>query len=189
MKKYLIIASALFLSACSLSNSPSNPFSSSTEVSSLYTSQFSDVPIPTQMKSNIDATLTTISSSGEKIGMETFSGHLDDQTLGASMAHNLANQGWSMLGIIQSNRTLQLYQKESRYLVITIESGALNSAMELWMVNKYYQGSGDTNPAKEAFSAPKKQQKSQQRTPPKKTNSAPVPPQNSDNFGSESLSQ
>ncbi len=128
---------SLFLGACSMDNvSISNPFSATTEVTSVYTSQFPDVPIPMDMDSEPKETLTTISSSGDKVGKETFSGRVEHNSLGAAMAHNLANQGWTMLGIVQSDSTLQLYQKGTRYLIITISDGTISSNMVLWMVSQ-----------------------------------------------------
>ncbi len=136
MKKYLIFM-VFFLGACSVNNGAvQNPFSTSTEVTSVYVSQFPDVPIPMDMNSDVNETLTTISSSGEKVGKETFSGRVDPSSLGAAMAHNLNSQGWTMLGIVQSGNTLQLYQKNSRYLIVTITDGAFSTNMILWMLSK-----------------------------------------------------
>ena len=140
MIKYLVVASALFLSACSMSSSPA--VSLSTAVTSVYISQFPDVPIPMQMKTIPSKTLTTLSSSGEKVGREMFSGRIDHTTLGAAMAHSLKNQGWSMIGIVQSTSTLQLYKKSTRFLILNIEAGTISSSMDLWMISHLDQHMG-----------------------------------------------
>ncbi len=142
MKK-ILIGCALFLSACSMDNlNVTNPFATTTEVTSVYTSQFPDVPIPVDMKSKADETLTTISSSGEKVGRETFGGRVEHNSLGAAMAHNLKNQGWMMLGIVQGERTMQLYQKGGRYLIVTIEDGTIEAKLEVWMISQVGGGFG-----------------------------------------------
>ncbi len=152
IKRCLIIASALFLSACSLSGTNTNPFASSTTVTSVYTSQFPDVPVPMDMKVDAKSTLTTISSNGEKVGREYFSGRIEHNSLGAAMAHNLKSQAWTMIGIVQGKHTLQLYQKGSRFLIVTIDDTALGSNMEFWMINRLNPTNGGM--VQEMFSVP-----------------------------------
>ncbi len=136
MKKYLLLMS-LMLTACNFDDiTVTNPFAATTDVSSVYTSQFSDVPIPMDMKSDANNTLTTISSSGHKIGKESFSGRVEHNSLGAAMAHNLKNQGWTMLGIAQGENTLQLYQKNARFLIVTIEESMTGSKLVVWVLSK-----------------------------------------------------
>lgn len=137
MKKYILFVSVLLLSACSMGNMQvENPFSSTTNVQNVYLSQFPDVPIPADMKSNPSKTITTMSSTGEKVGKEVLTGRVEHNSLGAAMAHNLKNQAWNMLGIVQGKATLQLYSKGSRFLIVMIEDGNFSSTLTLWMMNQ-----------------------------------------------------
>lgn len=189
MKKYLLFAGFLFLSACSMgsmgtsSSSPSG--STANPVSNVYASQFPDVPIPVGMESEAKEAFTTISSSGDKVGKEAFSGRVEHGSLGATMALNLKNQGWTLLGIVQSQRIFQLYSKGSRYLVITIEDGTLGSDMELWMIS---QIAAKQSPNQEVFNFQNPASNTPQNvqsTP--NTQNAPLPTSDFDSFGSESL--
>lgn len=136
MKKYILFVSVLLLNACVSNMNIENPFSSTTNVSNVYVSQFPDVPIPADMKPDPKNTITTISSNGDKIGKEVLTGRVEHNSLGAAMAHNLRNQGWFMLGIVQGKSTLQLYNKNARYLITLIEDGNFGSTLTLYMINQ-----------------------------------------------------
>ena len=175
MKKYLLFAGLLLLSACTMSSTNANNANPAGAVTTtMYASQFPDVPIPSGMKSKPKETFTTISSSGEKVGKESFSGSVEHSSLGATMAGNLKNQGWTLLGIVQSQRVFQLYAKGSRYLVITIQDSTLGSDMELWMISQIT-----------AHSAVQEAANSQE--PVQSLSDSPLPSSDFDSFGSESL--
>ena len=118
MKKIILLSSLLFLTACvsGFNSSPETPASST--VSNVYTSQFPEVPIPMLMKTDPKNTLTTVNSAGEKLGRENFTGNMEASNLAAHMIQNLTSQSWSLIGTMQGEKSLQLYQKDTRYLII-----------------------------------------------------------------------
>ncbi len=122
MKKIILLSSLLFLTACvsGFNSSPETPASST--VSNVYTSQFPEVPIPMLMKTDPKNTLTTVNSAGEKLGRENFTGNMEASNLAAHMIQNLTSQSWSLIGTMQGEKSLQLYQKDTRYLIIFIEA-------------------------------------------------------------------
>jgi hypothetical protein len=134
MKKFILLASFLFLTACFNMDMSSDSPAAST-VSNVYTSQFPEVPIPMLMEPDPKNSLTTVNSAGEKLGRENFKGNMEASNLAAHMVQNLTSQSWSLVGAIQGEKTLQLYQKDSRYLIIFIESGTFNTNMQVWVVN------------------------------------------------------
>ncbi len=134
MKKFLLLASFLLLTACFDMNTSADSPASST-VRNVYTSQFPEVPIPMLMEPDPKNSLTTVNSAGEKLGRENFKGNMEASNLAAHMVQNLTSQSWSLIGSVQGEKTLQLYQKDSRYLVIFIESGTFNTSMQVWVVN------------------------------------------------------
>lgn len=135
MKKILLCCSFLFLTACfsGLNATPDQPQTST--VSNVYTSQFPDVPIPMLMKADPKNTLTTINSTGEKLGRENFTGSMEASNLAAHMVQNLSAQGWTLIGSMHGEKSLQLYNKETRYLIVFIGVGNFSTAMEVWVVN------------------------------------------------------
>ena len=136
MKKFLLFASFLLLTAClDMNTSGSSTPAASTTVSNVYTSQFPEVPIPMLMEPDPKNSLTTVNSAGEKLGRENFKGNMEASNLAAHMVQNLTSQSWSLIGSVQGEKTLQLYQKDSRYLVIFIEAGTFNTTMQVWVVN------------------------------------------------------
>lgn len=152
--------------------------------SNVYASQFPDVPIPVGMKTEPKEAFTTISSSGDKVGKEAFSGRIEHSSLGATMALNLKNQGWTLLGIVQSQRIFQLYAKGSRYLVITIEGGSSGSDMELWMISQISTQGVPNQPALNFNNA---NQNTQSNPAQNNVPNPPLPSSDFDSFGSESL--
>lgn len=188
MKKYLLFAGLLFLSACTMSSVNANNADPATSTASnVYVSQFPDVPIPTGMKTEPKEAFTTISSSGDKVGKEAFSGRIEHASLGATMALNLKNQGWTLLGIVQSQRIFQLYAKGSRYLVITIEDGSTGSDMELWMISQMATQGAQSQAV---FNFNNANQNTQSNPPQGNVPNTPppsLPSSDFDSFGSESL--
>lgn len=135
MKKILLLASFLMLTACFNMDTSSDTPAAST-VSNVYTSQFPEVPIPMLMEPDPKNSLTTVNSAGEKLGRENFKGNMEASNLAAHMVQNLTSQSWSLIGAVQGEKTLQLYQKDSRYAVIFIERGTIYTYMQVWVVNQ-----------------------------------------------------
>lgn len=135
MKKILLLASFLLLTACFNMDTSSDTPAAST-VSSVYTSQFPEVPIPMFMEPDPKNSLTTVNSAGERLGRENFKGNMEASNLAAHMVQNLTSQSWALIGAIQGEKTLQLYQKDSRYAVIFIERGTIYTYMQVWVVNQ-----------------------------------------------------
>lgn len=135
----LVCLSAAVLTACSNLNIP-NPFSSSSDVNDVYISQFPDIPIPADMKSVPKNTLVTPTQDGAKIGLETFSGRVESASLANAMIHNMSRQGWSLRGSTTGKRTMQLHEKDQRYAVIYLYDQTMNTAMEIWVLNRLSEG-------------------------------------------------
>lgn len=129
----------LMLAGCAATGIP-NPFSSTADVSDVYLSQFPDIPIPVDMKSNSKGTLVSTTQDGIRIGLETFSGRVQASSLANAMIHNMSRQGWSLRGSVSGNRTMQLHEKEQRFAVIYLYESPLTTTMELWIVNRLSGG-------------------------------------------------
>lgn len=148
MKKLLCLACLLFLSACLSSTEPALSDPSSQSVS-VYTSQFTDVPIPMEMQSEPSNALITINADGHKVGTEVFSGSTEQNTLANLMIQNLYSQNWKLVSLIHGRMTLQLYTKDSRYLILLIKGESSGSHMELWVLNQLTNP--ENNPALQHF--------------------------------------
>jgi hypothetical protein len=131
----LPVLCSFLLTGCVAPDIP-NPFASTSDVSDVYLSQFPDIPIPADMKSNSKNTLVSTTPDGIKIGLETFTGRVQAPSLANAMIHNMSRQGWSLRGSVTGNRTMQLHEKEERFAVIYLYESALNTTMEVWIVNR-----------------------------------------------------
>ena len=89
-----------------------NPFSSTSDVNDVYYSKFPDIPIPSDMKSDIGETAS----------------------LASAMTHNMMPQGWILRGQVTGKRTMQLYEKDGRFAAIYLYDGMMNTTMEIWVL-------------------------------------------------------
>lgn len=130
-----VCLTAVVLTGCADLNIP-NPFSSTSDVNDVYISQFPDVPIPADMKSEPKNTLVTPTQDGTKMGLETFTGRVEAASLANAMIHNMARQGWSLRGSISGKRTMQLHEKDQRYAILYFYDQTMSTAMEVWVLNR-----------------------------------------------------
>lgn len=113
----------------------SNPFSSTSDVNDVYYSKFPDIPVPSDMKSDIGETLVSTTPNAVKIGLETFSGRVESASLASAMTHNLTPQGWVLRGQVTGKRTMLLFEKDERFAVIYLYDGMMNTTMEVWVLH------------------------------------------------------
>ena len=111
-----------------------NRFSSTSDVNDVYYSKFPDIPIPSDMKSDIGETLVSSTPNGVKVGLETFSGRVESASLASAMTHNMMPQGWILRGQVTGKRTMQLYEKDGRFAAIYLYDGMMNTTMEIWVL-------------------------------------------------------
>ena len=135
----LVCLGIVVLAGCANLNIP-NPFSSSSDVNDVYISQFPDIPIPADMKSVPKQTLVTPTQDGTKVGLETFKGRVEAASLANAMIHNMSRQGWSLRGSTSGTRTMQLHEKDQRYAIIYLYEQTVNTAMEIWVLNRLSDG-------------------------------------------------
>ena len=140
------VACAVILSSGCSQLEVSNPFATVSDIKETYASQFTDIPVPTEMKSVPSSTLTTPTQQGIKVGLETYEGRVDSASLANAMIHNMARQGWSLRGSVTGKRTMQLHEKDQRFGVIYINGGTITTTMEVWVLNRL-SGSGHVNAA------------------------------------------
>lgn len=129
----LLLGLALTLTGCA-GLEFSNPFSSASDVNDVYYSKFPDIPIPSDMKSDLKETLVSTTPNAVKVGLETFSGRVESSSLASAMTHNMTPQGWVLRGQITGKRTMQLFEKDGRFAVIYLYDGMLDTSMEVWVL-------------------------------------------------------
>lgn len=124
-----------------------NPFARThANVTDVYYGNFPDICIPNDMAIDHSRTLVSVGHDGEKIGLLTFEGRVDQISLCSAMIHNMCRQGWTLRGVIDGKRTIQLYEKKGRYAILYIYGQKISTAIEVWVLSHlddgvYQQGS------------------------------------------------
>lgn len=132
---FAALVAVLMLSGCSVGDFEiKNPFEQPSLTES-YFSQFRDVPIPAPMSSRTRESYVTVGHDGGKIGLESFDGRVEAESLANIMMQNMAKSGWQLRGSSAGMRAIQLYQKEPHYAVLFFHDGIFQTSMDVWMVN------------------------------------------------------
>lgn len=127
-----LFCALLFLQGCA-DMDISNPFgSSTTDANEVYYDQFVDIPIPRDMDVDRKRSLVSVTPEGTKIGLITTEGRVDMASLSNAMAHNMAQQGWSIRTKVSGPKMVEVFEKDSRVAVLYFYEQTTSTAMEIW---------------------------------------------------------
>ena len=136
----LLLLGALLLPGCADLNI-SNPFEQSTTSGyEVYFDQFSDVPSPRDMSVDSQRSLISVAQDGTKTGLLTVEGRVDKPSLANAMLLNMNRQGWNLRGATIGDKTMHLYEKDSRYTVLYFYDQTTTAAMEIWVLTRLADG-------------------------------------------------
>ena len=93
---------------------------------------FGDVLVPSEMKVN-KKTSFVYQTSGFSSGVLVLSGRVENNSLYAFFETNMAKDNWRLVSSFKSPRTVMLFQKESRWCVISITDGDFKTHVEIWV--------------------------------------------------------
>ena len=63
----------------------------------------------------------------------------------------MSRQGWTLRGVIDGKRTIQLYEKSGRYAILYIYNQQLTTAIEVWVLARLDDGAYQLNPSRETI--------------------------------------
>ena len=136
----LLICALLPLSGCAELNI-SNPFETkASDGSEVYFDQFPDVPIPRDMSVDAKRSLISVAQDGTKTGLITVEGRVDKPSLANAMILNMNRQGWNLRAAAIGSKTMHLYEKGDRYVVIYYYDQTTTAAMEIWAMTRLADG-------------------------------------------------
>lgn len=136
----LFLLCVFLLPGCSDMNIP-NPFETSTASGTeVYFDQFPDVPIPKDLTVDTKRSLVSVTPDGTKTGLLTVEGRVDKPSLANAMILNMSNQGWTMRGATIGNKTMHLFEKDSRFAVLYYYDQTVTAAMEIWILTRLAEG-------------------------------------------------
>jgi hypothetical protein len=143
LPRLFVLCSALVLcAACASDGSFRNPFGSETAEESVapapayFFSEFSDVPIPTQMEESKNDTFITFAASGVKCGVQRFTGRVDVVSLMNTMRQNLAANGWTLRSLLRAKESVLVFDKPDRVVAFHIRDGILSTEMWVFMTSR-----------------------------------------------------
>ena len=137
---FVLCLFAVSLTACGGSGSGGFFSSGSTPVDATYFSEFSDIPIPRDMKEVLKKTYLVINSDGSRSGTQTFEGSVELQSLMTAMLYNMIQQGWVPRSVFKGERCAMVFEKGASIAVITGSDGTLRTTMELWVAKRIQDG-------------------------------------------------
>jgi hypothetical protein len=110
--------------------SPANP-AAAPESKSVYL-DFGDVLMPTQLK--VDRKHSFIfSTSGITAGVLSLKGRVEVDSLITFFQNKMPVDGWQPISFIKASRSMLLFKKQSRWCVISIIKGNINTLTEIWV--------------------------------------------------------
>lgn len=126
--KLLLIITGL----CALFSGCSFLSGGSSDVNDTYTTEFSDIPIPSSM--DIEKGYTELDTTGNvRAGHMRFSGNVEWLSLLNACIYNMHKEGWSPLAIYKHKNGLLVFSKDERLCVITTSESIASTSMHVWV--------------------------------------------------------
>ncbi|MBS3780508.1 MAG: hypothetical protein KGY41_08945 [Desulfovermiculus sp.] len=95
--------------------------------------QFSDVPVPAEMKLQSDESFI-MQTPQVKAGALVYTGwRVDPSSLSTFYMRNMPQEGWTPLSYFQYGHYLLVFHKAEKVSVIRINKGRLTTKMEIWV--------------------------------------------------------
>lgn len=137
MRAYILILLAGFLltSGCSTLSGGSSASGTTATAPQEYYYDFDDILVPKMLE--LDSSRTFVMETPSmKSGVMVFEGNAERLSLTDFFITNMTRDNWSMRSAFKSNRTLLLFEKPTRYCVISISESTFNTLCEIWVLPK-----------------------------------------------------
>ena len=155
MKVSVLCLCFLMLAACSAFNrGSSDDASGAPAAAATYLSEFSDIPIPREMKVVGKYTAIVHNQDGTKAGTQVFEGSVELQSLMNAMLYNMSQQGWLPRSVFRGLRSSMVFEKGNSMALITATEGAFNTEMALWVAKKINDGALQSREGLQIFLPP-----------------------------------
>lgn len=93
---------------------------------------FGDVRLPEELKVDNKSSFV-YRTTGFSSGVLVLEGRVELYSLITFFENSMPGDNWKFISSFKSPRTLMLFQKESRWCVINITEGSLNTLVEIWV--------------------------------------------------------
>ena len=137
-KALVVICAALMLfTGCSALKSKKTPSTgpggstAAPQAKNIYL-DFGDVLLPRELKMNRGESFV-FSTSGFTAGLLSLKGRVEINSLIAYFENKMPVDGWQLISAIKSSRSMLLFKKQTRWCVISIVEGQINTSVEIWV--------------------------------------------------------
>lgn len=93
---------------------------------------FSDVMVPSEL-TLVRGESFVYAASGTTAGVLTLKGRVDRDSLITFFDNNMAKDNWRMISSFSAPKAILLFQKDTRWCVISIEDGFWNEYVKVWV--------------------------------------------------------
>lgn len=132
----LILSFALGFFGCASSSSNAPPASQATlqkDANSMPTYyDFGDVMVPSELKLNRKESFV-YATGGTTAGVLTLKGRVDRDSLIAFFENNMVKDNWRLISSFRAPKAVMLFQKESRWCIISIEEDFMSELVKIWV--------------------------------------------------------
>ncbi len=96
---------------------------------------FDDIPIPMEMTLNRNDSIL-FESQGIKVGMLTYTGRVDSESLFNYFQVSMQNEDWRLLSYIKYGTQILTFDKDNRLCTIRIIEGRMRTELQIWVSPK-----------------------------------------------------
>lgn len=97
-----------------------------------YYYDFNDILVPLEMELDPDNSFV-IETPSEKSGLMIFSGKVEFRSLTDFFVNNMQSDGWRLLSSLRSSRTIVIFEKDTRYCIMSITNSKFDTGLEIWI--------------------------------------------------------
>ncbi len=133
------VLALLLVMGCSTLGSKDKAASSGTEAAASATQEnapvyldFGDVMLPRELEVDKKESFV-MNSAGMTSGVLVLSGSVDANSLVSFFENKMPVDGWRKIGSFRSQRSMLLFEKKTRWCVISITDGQFKTRVEIWV--------------------------------------------------------
>ncbi len=145
LKTYCAIILAASLCGCTMANSAAdenpaegNPSAEGAVVNGngnagIYYADFDDIPIPNEMSVDHNKSLV-IGTLSRQTGVLVLTGRVNAQSLYRFYYDNMPKQGFMLRGFFKHAKSLVIFEKQGKDVIIYVDEGTIFTTVEIWVV-------------------------------------------------------
>ncbi len=145
-KTFMPLLLVVLLSGCATgglfgddtADEPVNPY---------FTSEFSDIQLPNDLKEDYEKTMIAFGPSGSKFGVQVFSGRVETVYVMNHLRRTMSGNGWTLRSVLRSKSSIIIFEKPDRMASIVLNEGLVSTTVHVFVSPRLEGDSGDFSDA------------------------------------------